>query len=293
MWARIHYLDLTRKNEYFDNSIAAADKTTDKYNRYSHLKEIDKFVYNPLPSGYTLLDYIEAKGDAYIETDVLMSDNITRLEASYTKTNMDDTQILFGACAPGDVDYCYFDYLEACQQYGTLWGKTGLRFGDATYSPGNHIHSSIAINGMEFTYQINEHHISGVMSKKPTENYTYYLFADHSSSGAAIYHTSCYLYGFKIWIDNKLARNYIPCKNPSGTVGLYETILGKFYTHPSLVAGHTTSNTPYEFMLTYHDSLANIPKNYTRLQYITSDGTQYINTGYIPNNNTRLLMTYQ
>jgi hypothetical protein len=69
--------------------------------------------------------------------------------------------------------------------------------------------------------------------------------------------------------------------------------LGKFYTHPSLVAGHTILNTPYEFMLTYHDSLANIPKNYTRLQYITSDGTQYINTGYIPNNNTRLLMTYQ
>ena len=39
------------------------------------------------------------------------------------------------------------------------------------------------------------------------------------------------LYYCKIWDNGSLVRNFIPCKNTSGTLGLYDAVNNVFYTN--------------------------------------------------------------
>ena len=47
------------------------------------------------------------------------------------------------------------------------------------------------------------------------------------------------LYSCQIYDNGTPVRNFIPCKNPSGVVGLYDLVDGKFYTNA--VAGNFTA----------------------------------------------------
>jgi hypothetical protein len=61
-----------------------------------------------------------------------------------------------------------------------------------------------------------------------------YIFANHnsSSSGASPIQQvgGMKLYGFRMWDNDILVRYFVPCKNSSNIVGLYEVVEGKFYT---------------------------------------------------------------
>ena len=37
------------------------------------------------------------------------------------------------------------------------------------------------------------------------------------------------LYGCKIYDNDKIVRDFIPCKNSSGVIGLYDTVNSQFY----------------------------------------------------------------
>lgn len=43
--------------------------------------------------------------------------------------------------------------------------------------------------------------------------------------------TSMRLYSFELYDNGQIKRNFIPCKNSSGTIGLYDTINNKFFTN--------------------------------------------------------------
>ena len=61
------------------------------------------------------------------------------------------------------------------------------------------------------------------------------LMASAIASGSAIdtsslgNYASMKLYSCKIYNADTLVRDFIPCKNPSGTVGLYDTVNGTYY----------------------------------------------------------------
>ena len=58
-------------------------------------------------------------------------------------------------------------------------------------------------------------------------------------------------------------------RNSDGAIGLFDIVNNVFY-------GNSGSGSFYS--------------NYTWLEYLQSSGTQYINTGIIPNNNTRIVV---
>lgn len=39
------------------------------------------------------------------------------------------------------------------------------------------------------------------------------------------------LYSAKIWVNNSLVRDFVPCKSPEDAVGLYDLVYGKFYAN--------------------------------------------------------------
>lgn len=76
-----------------------------------------------------------------------------------------------------------------------------------------------------------------------------------------------------------LVRDYVPRRRVSdGAVGLLDLVHGVFYTS----AGSEPFLAPGE-----------LPSGYTRLEYIESTGSQYVNTGIVPNNATRVTMGFR
>lgn len=95
-----------------------------------------------------------------------------------------------------------------------------------------------------------------------------YLFRVNTTNEAWFENASMKLCYMKMYDDaDTLVRDFVPCKNPAGTVGLYDLVGGEFYTTPTAVT---------------------LPAGYTQIEYLQSSGTQYIDTGFKPNQNTRV-----
>lgn len=94
----------------------------------------------------------------------------------------------------------------------------------------------------------------------------YQLFTIYKGASTNLI-THAKLYGCKAYQNGVLVRNFIPAESGSGAVGLYDTVNGKFYANNgtgSFIAGQ----------------MRTLPPEYTQLEYIESNGTQYIDTGY-------------
>ena len=84
------------------------------------------------------------------------------------------------------------------------------------------------------------------------------------------------LYSFKAWKNGELIRNFVPCYRKSdGEVGLYDLVTKEFFANAG--TGEFICEKPFE-------------AEYEKVEYIRSTGTQYIDTGFKPNNNTRVVM---
>ena len=59
-------------------------------------------------------------------------------------------------------------------------------------------------------------------------NYGIYLFANNSA-GSAIQKTNAKLYSCQIYDNDVLVRDFVPCINASGEIGLYDSVGKKFY----------------------------------------------------------------
>ena len=96
------------------------------------------------------------------------------------------------------------------------------------------------------------------------------LFAWNNGADGIVKNKS-QIYGCKLYSGSTLIRDFTPCKNPSGEVGLYDYVTKTFYGN---VGG------------------GSLPDGYTELEYLQSTGTQYIDTGFKPSNYTRVVADF-
>lgn len=78
---------------------------------------------------------------------------------------------------------------------------------------------------------------------------------------------------FKVYDNGTLVRDYVPWKRSNGTVGMLDKVHNMFYE--SAVPSHP-----------FNDNEPVLPQGYTRLNYITCNGTQRFFTSFIPHNLT-------
>lgn len=102
-----------------------------------------------------------------------------------------------------------------------------------------------------------------------------FLFAS-DDSGTASYFATGKLYSCRIFDNESLIRDFVPCKGPSGVVGLYDLTGKQFY-------GNSGTGVFYA-----GPPVVTLPEGYTQLMYLESSGTQYINTGFTPNQDARI-----
>ena len=103
----------------------------------------------------------------------------------------------------------------------------------------------------------------GWVGSEDVLNKEYSIFSLVSSDGSPA--APCYakLYAGNVVQNGQIIRNFVPCINPSGEIGLYDFVTKRFY-------GNAGTG---EFLIT-------LPSEYKKLEYIESTGTQYIDTGY-------------
>lgn len=173
-----------------------------------------------LPSGYTKLDYIESSGTQYINTGfkpnhktrcVIDIENLSSAQAAF-----------FGARASQTAaSFTYFSLTATTgrSDYGS--SKQPMTFpntvGRYTVDQNKNVCTAngVTVTGTANTFQL-------------TNNL--YLMAVNQAD-AAIQNAKLKLYSAKVYDNGTLIRDFIPCKNASGTIGLWDNVNSVFYAN--------------------------------------------------------------
>ena len=257
-----------------------------------------------LPDGYTQLDYIQSSGTQYIDTGFKPNQD-TRLIIAVDFSQTAEWKWIFGARQ--DASLNAFGFL--------LQGNSKYRF---DYGASTNNLSYNPTGNMTIDINKNNCYIDDTLASTATyTNFTTpvscFLFGNNNNgtyrNGATLKMYSC-----KIYDNGALIRNFIPCKNPSGVVGLYDIVGNQFYQNngtgsftagpetPSVVVDKITINylgnndvvdiddkpikklsKDTEWIFQY------VAGSAVELEYIEASGTQYIDTGFKPNSNTRVV----
>ena len=217
-----------------------------------------------LPSGYTELEYIQSSGTQYIDTGVVPSTAlITEITFACESNGIAENAIFGSAWSVSGYFFMVYSGIN-----GFRWHSCG-GYADAVVSDVTAKHNAICQKG-KLTLDGVEYTLSASGSDSTNAVRLFGVTSNEGYTGAAngIYK----LYRCKMHNGNTVYRDFIPCKNPSGTVGLYDLVGGEFYTTPT-AAGAVA-----------------LPEGYTQVEYLQSSGTQYIDTGFKPNQNTAIMI---
>ena len=222
-----------------------------------------------LPSGYKRLEYIQSSGTQYIDTGFKPNQD-TRVTMDAELASGTGNIGLFGARVSANSNnyalawigsYFRSDYNTAYTQKWKV-SQTARRIYDKNKE-------TSTIDGVSQSY----------INKTFQVPVNLALLANNQN-GRIMWFASAKLYSCQIYDNGTLVRDFVPCINASGEVGLYDLVGKQFY-------GNAGSGT---FRAGPVIAIAADKSEITKLEYIQSSGTQYINTGFKPNNNTRVVM---
>lgn len=224
------------------------------------------------------LDYIQSTGTQYIDTGVTVKTNLV----SQLKFNVKEITggCIYGSKPGSDTeDYRLFNYNGACY----------LDVPGGSSDSGNRVYGGSLAAGVDHEVEVgnfyvknlvtNTNIVSGSAKSFSEQSNTMKMWEPSQSSGK--------LYYLKIYEGTTLVRDFVPCQNADGTIGLYDKVNSKFY--PNAGTGtFTAGNVVEEIDLGIVDVARKIKKMYIGvlerrnslkfLDYIESSGTQYIDT---------------
>ena len=171
-----------------------------------------------LPIGYTKLEYIESSGTQYIDTGV------SSFPSQSTRVILDvdwlsGTGDYFG-CVQSQLNW----YVEAFQSTKIYSGYLDEgKSANISTVIGRYIVDKNGIytnvNGVKIQHA----------SAGSTISRSIYLLATNGSSGVSGIADAARIYSCKIYSRSGLIRQFVPCKNSSGEVGLYDEVNDVFY----------------------------------------------------------------
>ena len=261
----------------YDDADPVANRavTLEQARRYVNSLNTSKQV---LPDGYTQLEYLESSGSQYIDVG-------------------------FGLQGSDDVEIDFQMTQAPTSAEGIFGGR------DTSISRGYMLYAEARTNGFVFmhynTYVTNinndwyDRHVfkktgtkiyfdgvanSQTVSDSFTQTRTALIFS-WRNEGAAPVNSKSRIFSFTVTRSGAKYCELVPAKRDSDRVlGMYDIVRNKFLTNSgsgSFVAGPSVAQTSDNF-----------PQDFTKLEYIESNGSQALNTGYNPNSNTRVVLDY-
>ena len=174
-----------------------------------------------LPDGYTQYEYIESSGSQYIDTGFRPNQNT----AAYS-----DAQFISAASYPTI-------FGARNQNAQMFWFYNNGNSSVSTTFVAKINTTEYRLNGNFYDRQIFSVDAGTVQTGTSTINvtmgnfqsvYSLFLFGTNNR-GTLQYPSNLRLYSCQIYDNGTLIRDYVPCANPSGEVGLYDQANGVFY----------------------------------------------------------------
>lgn len=222
-----NYTDLNRVTACMDylNEVLTGLGYETGYQRIVVPHQGEPSPVGPLPYGYTELEYIESTGTQWIDTE-FKPDQYTRVSLEFRATSNPSNDWILGVRKSTNVD-----------SYGAMAGSaTSITswFGTAsvtkTVSPITN-RFNFDKNKAETTISYDDGE-SVIISNSPSEfksEYNLFLLNINLANSPANAAISGRLYSCKIYSDGQLVRDFIPCINPDGEIGIYDAANGQFY----------------------------------------------------------------
>lgn len=170
-----------------------------------------------VPSGYTEVEWIQGTGSQYIDSGVT------------------ETADMAVSCH-FDVDTVASDYLFGSQQNNSNLSYNGIfknnmleyNYSEIGFTAASSIELAEEVVGSTNNITING--VSHTLSTGTPQNVSMLIFGIRRNTGAMRpYGGQAKLRYFKIKKGLNTVRDFVPCKNPDGTVGLYDLVGGEFY----------------------------------------------------------------
>lgn len=188
-----------------------------------------------LPSGYKRLEYIQSSGTQYIDTGFLVSSN------NYNKIKfIVDCDIIGKGSGASDwlingsnINNAYLYVGEYQNKYYYGCGTTDHNTNTSVVS-GRHI---FTLDTKNKKFSVSDVLEVSTTTESVTATANLYLCGFAYTSQRSFAQK---LYGSKIYQDDILVRDFIPCKNSSGVVGMWDDVNSVFYGNAgtgSFVAG--------------------------------------------------------
>ena len=231
----------TKQKKYMVKSFNASygDNTTMTINAisyYAYYSPTPKPEPEPtpiLPEGYTQLNYIQSTGTQYIDSGIT------------------ETADMAVSCH-FDVDTVASDYLFGSQQNSDSLSYNGIfknnmleyNYAEVGFTAASSIELTEEVVGSTNNITING--VSHTLSTGTPQNVSMLIFGIRRNTGEMRpYGGKAKLRYFKIKKGSNTVRDFVPCKNPSGTVGLYDLVGGEFYGNSgtgTFIAGEEVTN---------------------------------------------------
>lgn len=203
----------------------------------------DPFVgveYAELPSGYTELYSISStsSGSQYIDLNL-------RLYESAPNFDFKIKLKLIGNGADNNSQATIFNTAYEVSPYPGVFIRKNNNSVRTRLGNGNNSDFGTIGGTPDRICELDYDESLGYNDKGMTFSTSATLFCGTNSSGNPQRYAYGTIYYFKLWQNGSLARNMVPCINPSNVVGMYDTVNNVFYTTPNstaFVAGPSIKN---------------------------------------------------
>lgn len=235
--------------------------------------EVEKII---LPEGYTRVEYLESTGTQFIDTQIIC-DSESTFGCSFYQKNASNRP-LFGCEPQNGKDFCAW-----LSSGTTVW----MRIANESYFVTTETNMNRVIH-WEFSKEgifRNGNLIKSYNSVPNCVSSTYIFNRNPKYGSTAIGR----LYKAYIKKGNEYVFNGIPCiEDSTNTPCLFDLVSQKpFYNQGT---GNFLTNKDYEWNYPLINNNYNLPAGFKKCVYLQSDGTQWIDTGVLPNNETGLML---
>ena len=180
-----------------------------------------------LPTGYTQLEYLQSDGNQKFDTGIKPSSNMRFVGKSYfQRTTTGADNYLFGSGSS------YSNFVGLMATRGNFWagvGSASASIVDDFPTIEDYYTFNFDYSYNETTATLNSNLGNGTLTYSDSTLTTANIYLFDRSTAGGTWLTR--FYSFTIYSKNVMVRNFVPAKNASGVVGMYDLVEGKFYTN--------------------------------------------------------------
>lgn len=179
-----------------------------------------------LPTGYTQLAYIESTGTQYIDTEWSAGSEHIKVECAVRYAEIGGNATFGSEIITDNYAWPITVYSRSSTVLAFWAGTSGDLCPQSVAVNTDYTISAEANNGT-LTTTINGTSQTASYSGGLQNGLSLYIFGNHRAAGTQL--SKMRLKWFKIYEGNTLVRDYVPCINASGSIGLYDTVGEQFY----------------------------------------------------------------